>query len=233
MELKDKLLTKERDKKEKNIGFKANFLDEKEEKESFRKRIKRKLKEYLVDCLAIVCETNVVFAFYEVFLSNLSVKTSINLRIMGTLITFSGVGYLFSKGRDKLKDVTKKYVEKIIKVKEKWKKIKDFAYDFLYSSLFNLTVTPFIFILSHHLSNKPVPEISKVLTFSLGATILNAINGPILCHTIDAFRDLAGIKSEETFENNKKRKRLKLFLLTASALTSLVAIYGIKSTISK
>jgi hypothetical protein len=233
MKLKNESSLLEKNNEEKVIDFKAKFLEEKEDKENFRKRLKSKLKEYLVDCLAIVCETNVVFGFYEVFLSNLSVKTSINLRIMGTLITFSGLGYLFSKGRDKLKDVTKKYVEKIIKVKEKWKKIKDFAYDFLYSSLFNLTVTPFIFILSHHFSNKPLPEISKLLTFSLGATILTAINGPILCHTIDVFRDLAGIKSDETFENNKKRKRLKLFLLTASSLTSLVAIYGIKSTISK
>ncbi|MEM4295956.1 MAG: hypothetical protein QXS91_04095, partial [Candidatus Anstonellales archaeon] len=74
------------------------------------------IKKYFIDNIAIVSEANPVFAFFEVFISNLSVKTSLNSRILGTFITFIGFGTIFSKGRDmwrKIFRVNQKTNEKI------------------------------------------------------------------------------------------------------------------------
>ena len=214
-----------------DLQEKKVFEHIKGDNKSINLNLRNTLKNYIVDCLAIICETNVVFAFYEVFLNDLSVKTSLYFRFLGTLITISGVGYIFAKGRDKLKEVGKKFFEKYVKIKEKWKKFADVFYDIFYGALFNFTVTPLIFTLSYSISHKTTPELSKIITFSLGATILTTVNNPMLGYTIDVFRDLANIKECERslYKHIKpKRKTLALFLLIASSFASLTAIYGIK-----
>jgi hypothetical protein len=194
--------------------------------ENNAKSLKHSLRKHLIDSAAISTESNPVFGLFEVFVSSLSIKTSLNARIIGTLTTFMGLGYVISKGRD--------ISAKIFNIERKSEKIK-VLHDFCYAFAFNFLVTPFTYMLSQYMANEPL-NIKKALLAGIGASFLGAINGIPLGYSIDIFRDLFGIKTceREIYKNIhiKKGQKKKIgYALILSSTASLAAIYGLKKLI--
>ncbi|MEM4331354.1 MAG: L-alanine exporter AlaE, partial [Candidatus Anstonellales archaeon] len=169
------------------------------------------IKKYFIDNIAIVSEANPVFAFFEVFISNLSVKTSLNSRILGTFITFIGFGTIFSKGRDMWR--------KIFRVNQKTNEKIQAFHDFIYAGILNLVTMPPTYALSQYMANEEL-DMKKILTASVIAAIVSGLNGPFVGYAIDIYRDLSNIKEcERTFYkklkiNNKSVKKIGIYALT-------------------
>jgi hypothetical protein len=189
-------------------------------------KTKERLKTHFVDSAAIITESNPTYAFFEVFVSGLSVRTSLNSNIIASLITLTGIGYLIGK----LRDIS----IKIFKVDEKSEK-KMMTHDFLYSFSINFLTAPFIYGFSQYMANENI-DIKRIFFASFVAGVVGSFNGVPLCYSIDIFRDLFGIKKcERPFyksikikEENKKKIGYALIL---SSIATVGLIYGLKKAI--
>lgn len=76
------------------------------------------VKRHVVDSVAVSTAVNPIYAFLETQMAGMNNDVAIKSRLLGTALTFSGFGRLYSKGRDvsqRIFNVTKETSEKMEK----------------------------------------------------------------------------------------------------------------------
>jgi len=178
------------------------------------------IKNYLVDTTSLLILSNPMYASLETFISGMDVKTSLESRIKVSLLAYTGLGFLYVKGRD--------FSKKVFKVNEKSSEKTHALHDSLYNVTFNVSASFPIYLTSG-------ANMNQATVGAIGAGILGLISGPINGISIDLFRDFMGTK--ETKRNfpeklKKAQKSTKRFLaagMIGLMLTSTAGVYSIKN----
>src|SRR3990172_5942422 len=169
-------------------------------------KVKDGLKTHFVDSTAMLAVSNPIFAGLETMILGMSDDLSINARFLATGLFYAGEGFLVSKGRD--------IYRKMVKVNENTKESLQQLHDAIYVGSFCLAITPAFYYIAG----------SRDLTEIIGGTVLSTLfgltsGGPI-GYTIDAYRDLTGIKESPRIPLSIKNKSSKFKLGLATAITA-------------
>jgi len=167
------------------------------------------LRYHLADTTALLVESSPVFAMFEVGIAGMSDEVSINARLLGAGLAYSGVGWIYGKGRDlwrKGSGITAESSEK-----------KQTMQDLVYTATFNLLVSPPMYLVSGE------RDFEKIAIGAGCAMALGAVNGVFMGYAVDVFRDLSGVKSCErkSYPDFVKRQDPKTKLVMAAGLTVL------------
>lgn len=178
-------------------------------------KIINKLKKHLVDCTALTAITTPFFCGMETGIAGMSLETSLYARLIGTGLTYAGMGsvYTWSLGKSRaLFDVTE---ESHLNLKK--------LHDTLYTTSYCLAISPLFYYLS---GARDVKEIA--IGTAMGAALAFATGG-ITGYTVDAYRDFAGIgksgrlpKFLEDQNPNMKKSFMAIGLAASMAASSLV-----------
>ena len=174
------------------------------------------LKDHLVDSTAIIAESTPVFALSETVLVGMSDKVSLNARLFAAMLVYSGIGFVFGKGRD----ISRNFFKIDGTTSEKIQNL----HDTLYTGAFNLVTAPAIYYISGE------QDLEKILYGTALATGLGAINGSPTGYSIDIFRDLTGLKKSERISRFVNRyssgiKKGIVALLIAGSISLTAGIY--------
>jgi hypothetical protein len=182
------------------------------------KNISRGLVNHVVDSTAIVTAINPVMSIVEKTVNGMSNDISINARILGTAITYGGLGSVYSKGRDlsrKLFGITASSTEKVKGV-----------HDHLFSLAYSTVITPPFYYAA---GSRDLKEIAIGTVTTMGIALAM---GGAMGYSIDAFRDLTGIEESERLpdlvknQNSYVKKGLAA-LLTMGSVGTMAAIYSL------
>ncbi len=153
-----------------------------------------RLKNHLIRTTAMASECNPIFALFEVGVAGMSNETSIYARLIGTGLGYLGMGFIYDRGRDKLKEVFKI-------TKDSSEKAKSF-FDICYGTTFSLAWTPILYAASG------VRDLRELGYGVLCATVFGGINGFPIGYAIDSFNDLTSTgECNRKFYPNIVRKR--------------------------
>lgn len=170
-------------------------------------KIKERLLEHVADSVAVASVTNPVMAILETNVAGMSNNTSTNARVLGTALTFAGLGSLYSKGRDLSK--------KIFGINEKTsEKIKQF-HDTVYGAAYLLTITPPFYYAAGSRDSK------EIAMGTMMAAVTGIVGGGVAGYAVDAFRDLFGIKDSERVPELLERQKPFVKKITAVALAAI------------
>jgi hypothetical protein len=178
--------------------------------------IKDTLKRHLVDCTAISIVSNPIFSGLET-IAGMSVETSIQARIMGTALTYLGMGSIYAKGMDlsrKLFNVTEKSHLNL-------KKVHDMAYSGAYCFAFS----PLFYYVA---GSRDFGEIA--ISTTIGAA-MSLVTGGFVGYSIDAYRDFSGIEESQRvplfIKKQSKGMKKSIFAIgLAASLTASSIIYS-------
>ncbi|MBT3642408.1 hypothetical protein HN604_01565 [archaeon] len=145
------------------------------------KRIYEGLRNHVVDSTTIMAESFPFFAAYETKLAGMEADISMNAKYLGASITYAGLGFAFSKGRDVWR--------KKFKISDRSKEKLQAAHDILYTAAFNGAFLPALY----YSSGERDLETLAVGT-GLGIAVAGA-NSYFLGSAIDIGRDLTGIET--------------------------------------
>lgn len=151
----------------------------------FKNWIKKNSKFYASDTTAMLTESHPVFTAFEVGVAGMSNAMSINARLIATAVAFGGIGYVYGKGRD--------FSRKVFKITDETKERKQHFHDIAYTAAFNLVISPPMYIASQLLAGEDL-DFKKIAIGTASATAFGAVNGSPMGYSVDAFRDLTGIK---------------------------------------
>lgn len=139
-----------------------------------------KLKYHISDSTAMVAEATPVFAAFETGIAGMADGASLNARIIGSILCYMGMGSAYGKGRDAWR--------KLFKITDSTKERVQYVHDMAYAAAFNIAVGPPIYLISG------VRNIKEIIIGTACAAVFGAVNGGPLGYTVDAFRDLSGVK---------------------------------------
>lgn len=176
------------------------------------------LKEHLIDSTAIWVVANPALGIFEIGPAGMSNETSLHARILGSALLYAGLGSMYSRGRDFSKRIFKITEE----TRERVKTFHDAAFTALYTGLLQ---PPFYYVAGSR-------SIKEIAIGTVGAAGLTLLLGPAMGYTVDAYRDLTGIKESERlpyFIKNQTptTKRYMAGLLTAASVGALATIYSL------
>lgn len=162
-------------------------------------------KTHVIDTTAILASTNPIYAFFENVVVGMSDEVAISARLFASLTAYLGGGSLASRGRD--------LSRKIFKINDRTKEKIQTTHDALYLAALNGTFAPIIY----KLSGANTSDTIEGTLFTMG---LSLVTGPIMGYSLDAARDLTGIKKSERIPNKisnlspRTKKGLAALLLT-------------------
>lgn len=175
------------------------------------------LANHVVDSTAIITAINPVMSIVEKTINGMSNDVSINARILGTAMTFGGLGSVYSRGRD--------FSRKLFRVKasatEKAKQIHDTLYSMAYAVIIS---PPFYYAAGSR-------DLKEIVMGTLATVGVGTFFGGYMGYSIDAFRGLTGIEESERLpelvrkQNSYTQKGLAA-LLTAGSVGAMAAIYS-------
>src|SRR3989344_527587 len=102
--------------------------------------LKRNLGYHLSDSTAAITESIPLFAAFETFGAGMPVEVSLRARLLVIATAFAGMGYVFGGLRDLWR--------KLVKVDQTSPERKQTIYDSAYGGLFNLILSPPLYLLS-------------------------------------------------------------------------------------
>ena len=180
--------------------------------------LSQKLKENLVDSTALLAVTTPICACLENMVLGMTDEVSINARLLATGATYLGFGFLAAKGRDLYK--------KFLNITDITKESKQQITDSLYIGLCNLVFSPPLYYFSG------AHDIKQIMGGTIIGVGVGLLSGGLMGYSIDAYRDMAGIKeSARVPECVKKRsKKFKIgfaALITAASIGLTGSIYSI------
>lgn len=181
-------------------------------------KLKEGLEYHLVDSTAAISVTTPLFAALETSIIGMSDEVSLNARLIAAGVTYGGLGFLIPKGRD----LWRSYFNITDETKERKQQLHDTAY----LMAINLPIAPSFYLVA---GARDQIEITIGTLFALGFA---ATAGGPLGYTIDAFRDLAGIKPSkrlpEIIRGQTSKVKKALGVATVAGLLGLTAgIYAI------
>jgi len=169
------------------------------------KNLTEKLKYHFVDSTAVMTITNPVMAALETSpLVGMTNDVSMNARMLGTTLTYLGLGSLYAKGRD----LSKRIFHITPETTEKTKQV----HDALYAVGYLLALNPPFYYAS---GSRDIKEIAMGTIASASAGLI--LGGPA-GYLIDSFRDLTGLKESERVPELVKRQNSKIKKGIATAL---------------
>ena len=181
-------------------------------------KIKDGLKTYFVDSTAVNAVCNPIFAGLETMVVGMSDDLSLNARLLGTGLTYMGLGTLISKGRDAYR--------KLVKVNENTREGLQQLHDSIYMGLFLLGFEPLFYYASG------ARTIKEIVGGTVAGTLFGLASGGLIGYGMDTFRDLTGIKESARVPKYIRNKsfRFKLGLaatITAASIALTAGIYKI------
>ncbi len=176
-------------------------------------KIRKGFKQHIVDSTAILVIGTPISAGFETGLAGMSDDVSLNARFIATGLTFGGMGSIISKGRD--------IWRKGFNVNDETKEIIQQTYDAAYLTTINSILGPIFYYVS---GSRDWEEI----TIGTGAAALLSLTmGGPAGYTIDAVRDLTGIKSSkripESISNLGSRSKKSLVALAIAGSLGITA----------
>ncbi|VVB77573.1 Uncharacterised protein [uncultured archaeon] len=175
------------------------------------------LTKHIVDSTAMINVLNPVMAALEISpIVGMSSDTSFNARKLGTLATYGGLGFLYSKGRGISK--------KLFGINESSEKL----HDTLYTAGFFLTCSPVFYLAAGSRDLKEI-VIGTLVSVGVGFAFGGATG-----YTVDAFRDFTGIEESERLpssikKQNSKMKKGLVALVTAASIGAVSGIYSLNN----
>lgn len=176
------------------------------------------LKYHFVDSSAIVVESFPMAASFETFVAGMSSEVSMNSRLVSAALAYSGVGYIYGKGRD--------ISRKLFKINEKSSERSQQIHDAAYTGVFNLVLSPPIYLAAG------ARDIQEIVVGTACAIGLGTVNGIPMGYAVDLFRDLTGIKKCErpSYPNSlknmgKNMKRSLVVGITAASIGLVGLVY--------
>ncbi len=177
------------------------------------------LKYHLVDTTAILVPTNPIFSAMEVGISGMSDKVSIDSRLTVAALSYGGLGWVYSKGRD--------LSRKIFGINDQTRERIQTLHDSAYTLAFNLVAIPPIYL-------SMGADLKQASIGSFFAAALGVATGPVMGYSIDVARDLTGLKesNRKSYPNIVKRqksyvKKCLAGLLAAGSILAMAGIYGL------
>jgi hypothetical protein len=169
-------------------------------------KFKRGLKTHLVDSTAMNVICNPLFAGLETLVLGMSDKLSFNARLLGTGLTYAGMGFLAAKGRD--------IYRKILNITDKTNEKTQIVHDAIYGGLWNLVIAPPFYYAAG------VDDIEKIIGGTAISITFGLTSGSLIGYAIDFYRDLTNIKSSERVHSSIRGKSSKFKLGLAAAITA-------------
>jgi len=134
---------------------------------------------HLVDTTAVLTSMSPIWTVFDTSIG-MEDETSIIAKAGVVLVSYAGSGWLYGK----LRDVSKKHFEITDRSKEIIQGMHDFLYNAVYSSIFTGLI--------YTVSREPDPwKIAAAVGFAASTAV---VRGPISGYSIDAARDLTGLK---------------------------------------
>src|SRR3989338_3451481 len=185
---------------------------------SFAEKLKEAIKYHFVDSTSTLAESTPVFAAFETFVAGMSNEVSLNARFLSTGLAYSGIGYLYGKGRD----LWRKTFRITDKTLERMQTLNDVAY----TAVFNLAISPLIYFISG------ARDLKEIVVGTLCASFFGALNGVPMGYSVDLFRDLTGLKKSERIprfvrKTNSKIKKGLCGLLVAASIGLTASVYNL------
>lgn len=177
------------------------------------------LKYHIVDTTSLLASSNPIYSASEVWVAGMPDQVSIDSRLAAAGISYTIMGLAFARGRDLSK--------KIFKITGDTKEKIQIIHDAIYTSTFNLAVAPAIYL-------SMGADFKQAIVGGLSAATLSIGLGPIMGYSVDAGRDLMGLRECErkTYPNLIKRqissvkKGLAAFLVGTSIVT-MAGVYAL------
>lgn len=190
--------------------------------DKFFKGTKNFLKTHLCDTTALLTASTPLFAGLEVSLAGMSVETSTSARIMGALLGYAGMGRLFTKGLDVSRN--------LLKIKPETKEIIKQIHDISYAAAYNAVIGPAFY---YAVGVRDLKQIAIGTGIGVG---LSLVAGAPMGYAVDAFRDLAGIKSSERIpkivsKQSPNMKKSLMAILAAASIGLTAGVYSVKNYI--
>lgn len=178
------------------------------------KKIRKGLKQYVVDSTAMLVVGTPIFAGLETIVLDMSNEVSANTRLLAAGLSYVGLGYAVAKGRDKSRE--------IMKIDETASEKKQHFHDAVYSGAFNMVVTPAFYYAA---GSRDMTEIIGGTAISIG---FGLASGGIVGYVMDNYRDFTGIKESKRVPDAIKNKspRFKLGLAAAATAFSIALTCG-------
>lgn len=195
------------------------------------KKLRGYLKEHLVDATAINVVAVPVSAAMETskklcelvskipFVNVKPIPESISLttRLFAMMLTYLGLGYVLSKGRD--------FSRKLTNIKETTHEGLQWVHDTLYLIIFNAIINPILYSLSSLLSGTSISS-AEIIGGTINLSIFSLIAGWPIGYAIDVFKDLTGIKPCERKSYPYFIKKQKLLIKIILAIFLIVISIG-------
>jgi len=184
-------------------------------------KINYEIKRHFSDSTAINTVFFPLYSFLETFVVGMSNAISFNSRLMNAGLVYAGLGS-FTKIRDFSK-------EKLFNIKKNTKEIFKYAHDGLFAATMILGIKPIIYLASGE------TDWRKIALGTLGSVGLGSILAGPICHLVDIYRDLTGVKESERtpYILQSQSPRIKKTIAAAALATSLALgglIYYINPT---
>lgn len=190
---------------------------------SFFQRAKKRIKTHVVDSTALLSASNPLFAGFETMAAGMTNEESINTRCLAAVLTYAGMGRLFTKGMDVSREIFKIKPE----TSERLKQVHDTAYAMAY----NAVISPAFYLAAG------VRDVKPIMIGTACSVGLSLIAGGPMGYAVDAFRDLTGIKESERLpqlvrSQNRKVKLGLAGLLMAGSIYATSLVYDINDKIN-
>jgi len=182
-------------------------------------RLGNGLKYHVVDTTALLTSTNPIYSAMEVGISGMSDQVSIDSRLTVAALSYGGMAFAFSRGRD--------LSRKIFHITNKTRERIQTFHDFAYTAAFNLAVAPPIYL-------SMGADLKQAAVGGLTAAAFSTVMGPIMGYSVDAARDLTGLKNcERSSYPELLRKQPSVIkkglaaLLVAGSIATMWGIYSL------
>lgn len=144
--------------------------------------IKKHLQFHLTDATALLVESTPVLAVFETVIAGMSVRVSLNARLLAAALTyFGGTGFIYARGRDLSRRIFGIHSE----TREAWQHFHDSAY----LGVFNLVFAPILYVASG------ARDLHAIMVGTATAVAFGLVNGGPMGYVVDVFRDLVALKA--------------------------------------
>jgi len=181
-------------------------------------KMKESLAKHLVDSTAVATVSNTVMAPLETLVCGMPNEVSANARMLGTALTFAGLGTVYTKGRDLSK--------RVFKITEKTSEKVKAIHDTLYSVGYLMAITPAFYYASGS------RDLKEIAAGTIATAAVGLLAGSPTGYAIDAYRDLTGIQESERLpdcikKQDSKVKKGLVALITAGSVAAITALYSL------